>query len=513
MMLVVSVALAWTPTCVSEPLDTGVPLFELAAGETHVVAGSGFGAVWIMPDPGAGCSASLFTVPNPGRVAEGGRVTAGRSGGPLSVFRWDGTGLVEEAEFRESAHPAWDRPLDAVQVIGPWAAVLEQDRPSEILEVSQLMLGPAGPSHVATWTEWPIWVARNADPTRSLVLAIDGIQTRNMVMRFIGPTGPVTLPVPELPQPIVPIAFDGRTALLSIPPSTPDTVLELQLWRFDGIAWHAVETFTPVSSPDRVAVQVFAADLRDNVLVVSVEEQRAADDPEQAVILLQRSPSGWEHVDNWRGSTVTSLTLLRDVAVAAAWGPGEGGADTGGRDPEVSRLHVLPIVPRDHDGDGLDHRTDCDDGDPAMQVASIDEICGDNFDNDCDGSVDEGCPVDTDTPDTDLPDSDPPVVGTDDEDTRGTGDGKDETSRCGGCATATRAWAWWLPLAILRIGRTRLPSASRRPRRNTNPWSPSLTQAPSGIRMWKWRLWRSAVPRPPGTPGHRFRLTVERITP
>jgi hypothetical protein len=31
-----------------------------------------------------------------------------------------------------------------------------------------------------------------------------------------------------------------------------------------------------------------------------------------------------------------------------------------------------------------------------------------------------------------------------------------------------------------------------RERRNTSPRSPSLTQAPSGIRMWKWRLWRSA---------------------
>ena len=87
MMLVVSVALAWTPTCVSEPLDTGVPLFELAAGETHVVAGSGFGAVWIMPDPSAGCSASLFTVPDPGRIAEGGRVTADTGGRDPEVSR------------------------------------------------------------------------------------------------------------------------------------------------------------------------------------------------------------------------------------------------------------------------------------------------------------------------------------------------------------------------------------------------------------------------------------------
>jgi hypothetical protein len=49
----------------------------------------------------------------------------------------------------------------------------------------------------------------------------------------------------------------------------------------------------------------------------------------------------------------------------------------------------------DADGDGYDDEvcggTDCDDSNPFVNPG-VAEVCGDGIDNNCDGSIDEGCP-------------------------------------------------------------------------------------------------------------------------
>lgn len=80
-------------------------------------------------------------------------------------------------------------------------------------------------------------------------------------------------------------------------------------------------------------------------------------------------------------------------------GPGMGGVD---EDCDGAVDEDCPIVncfPEDRDGDGWVFTEDCDDEDPTVHPGA-DEQCnwsceepGDGRDNDCDGDVDEGCAV------------------------------------------------------------------------------------------------------------------------
>lgn len=64
--------------------------------------------------------------------------------------------------------------------------------------------------------------------------------------------------------------------------------------------------------------------------------------------------------------------------------------------PELGGLGVCVCI--DADKDGLCMNSDCDDSDPA--IPAVEEVCGDQQDNNCNGEVDEGCAVvEPETPD------------------------------------------------------------------------------------------------------------------
>ncbi len=86
--------------------------------------------------------------------------------------------------------------------------------------------------------------------------------------------------------------------------------------------------------------------------------------------------------------------------------------------------------PTDADGDGYDEGSDCDDGDPAIHPGA-EEACDDGLDNDCDGEIDEDC------------------AGTDSGEPKG-----DDGVTPHGCSSGAGA-LWLFPLALLGLRRRR----------------------------------------------------------
>jgi uncharacterized protein (TIGR03382 family) len=139
---------------------------------------------------------------------------------------------------------------------------------------------------------------------------------------------------------------------------------------------------------------------------------------------------------------VVALDRLGEDVIVATKDRGEPPGETDPRPgvpPSPTLFHLLTIPAVDLDGDGALSPDDCDDGDAALQTPTT-ETCN-GVDDDCDGSVDEGCltfdTTDSASPSDDPPDADPPA----------------DRAACGCAGPASPTAAF--PLALVTLARRR----------------------------------------------------------
>lgn len=138
-------------------------------------------------------------------------------------------------------------------------------------------------------------------------------------------------------------------------------------------------------------------------------------------------------------------------------------------EPDIGAFGVTEIPDIDIDGDGFppDLGGDCNDADPTVHPGA-DELCGDDVDNNCDGSVDEGCATDTGGGEEDTGQgidsgsTDSGVISAREDDTGGVPAGVKDLYAIDGsgcrCSTKTTSPSGWLTLAfplLLAAGRRR----------------------------------------------------------
>jgi hypothetical protein len=414
MLLLLTAAYAWTPRCSTAPLGDPYVEVALSADPNHAIiaeqiAVSGLlQSAWVLSDPAAGCDVTPVALPDHTALIGDARLLDRSRAEAVDVLGWNGAELALQASL-PTPQPTWSAPASLVGFAGDLVTVTSYDRLTferQTLLVPLRADDPRPPRQLhrslhftpQTWDE----ASRRVFGQRHR--RSDG--TAFTVFGHLTETGLRPELPPEAPARTL-LSFDGTRALYRADSGRPP---DLHIMTYDGHRWHDEATVPLSVIPSTWPDDLLDAWLDGNVLVAAMGDDNS---PAGGVGLWRHGPDGWVLRDTFEGPVI-QVKRQGEGVIAATKERGEPPGETDPRPgvpPSPCIVHLLTIPAVDLDSDGALSRDDCDDGDAALQTPSTEDCNG--VDDDCDGSVDEGCltfdTTDTAAPPDDPPDADPPA--------------------------------------------------------------------------------------------------------
>jgi hypothetical protein len=414
MLLLLTAAYAWTPRCSTVPLGDPYVEVALSADPNHAIiaeqiAVSGLlQSAWVLADPAAGCDVIPVALPDHSALIGDARLLDRSRAEAVDLLGWNGAEFALQASL-PTPQPTWSAPASLVGFAGDLVTVTSYDRLTFERQTLLVPLRADDPRPARQLRRSLHFTPRTWDEASRRVFGqrhrrSDG--TAFTVFGHLTDTGLRPELPPEAPARTL-LSFDGTRALYRADHGRPP---DLHIMTYDGHRWHDEATVPLSVIPSTWPDDLLDAWLDGNVLVAAMGDH---DSPTGGVGLWRRGPDGWVLRDTWEGPVI-QVKRQGEGVIAATKERGEPPGETDPRPgvpPSPCIVHLLTIPAVDLDGDGALSRDDCDDGDAALQTASTEDCNG--VDDDCDGSVDEGCltfdTTDSASPPDDPPDTDPPV--------------------------------------------------------------------------------------------------------